>query len=125
MNTGGVPNKKFCMHQVFAQLSKMQLRRIATACLVGLLFFVSAAVGQLSYLQPAIAASVTPEARTSQVQENTQESEGGFLDTVREKLNLDESLPQSTKTFIKQVQGEDVQAEEPRPSGKGESPQNN
>jgi len=113
------------MNRVVSWLQKMQLRQIATTCLVGLLFFVSAAFGQLSYSPSAIAASLTPEATDYQVQENTQDSGGSLIDTVREKLNLDEPLPQSTKTFIKQVQGEDVQAEEPRPSGKGETPQNN
>lgn len=81
---------------------------------------------------------MTPEARSYQVDHsNTQvqinprqskdqaeEAGGGLIDTVREKLNLDEPLPEGTKAFFKQVQGKDVQVKEQIPSGKGEEPLN-
>ena len=113
------------MNRVFGWLQTMQLRQAITACFLGLILFVSAAFGQLTTPQ-AFAATTTPEASSYQGPEQGKETGGGFLDslkdtaeTVKEKLNLDEPLPPSTKTFIKQVQGEDVEAVEPRPSGKG------
>jgi hypothetical protein len=45
-------------------------------------------------------------------------------EAVREKLNLDEPLPQGTKSFMKQLQGENVQVEEPKPGDKGGAPLN-
>ena len=110
------------MNRVFGWLQTMQLRQAITACFLGLILFVSAALGQFTTPQ-AFAATTTPEASSYQVPQQEKESGGNPLqnaaETIKEKLNLDEPLPPSTKTFIKQVQGEDVEAVEPRPSGKG------
>lgn len=112
-------------------LRRMSLRRIITACLVGLIVFVSTAVGSFSFIQPAQAAPTQQATDYQANQSNGDEASGGLVEsikntaeTVKEKLNLDQPLPQSTKTFIKQVQGEDVEAEEPIPFGKGQQPQN-
>jgi hypothetical protein len=124
LNTEEVTNNKgFYMNRVFGWLQTMQLRQAITACFLGLILFVSAALGQFT-TPSAIAATTTPEASSYQVKpEQGKESGNNPLqnaaETVKEKLNLDEPLPPSTKTFIKQVQGEDVQPVEPRPSGKG------
>lgn len=121
------------MNQVASWLKSAQIRRILTVYLSGLILFVSVIFGQLSYTQQAIAAPQTSQAKNSQVnqtntqnranlqqaKEDTKDSEGGLFENIKEKLNLDEPLPESTKDFFKQVQGEDVQVEEPRPSGKG------
>lgn len=111
------------MNRVFGWLRSMQLRQVLTACFLGLILFVSAALGQFTTPQ-AFAATTTPEASSYQVPQQDQQTGGSnplqnAAETIKEKLNLDEPLPQSTKTFIKQVQGEDVEAVEPRPSGKG------
>ncbi|MGB3208975.1 MAG: hypothetical protein WBB28_28630 [Crinalium sp.] len=111
------------MNRVFGWLQTKQLRQAITACFLGLILFVSAALGQFT-TPSAIAATSTPEASSYQVPEQGKQTGGSnplqnAAETIKEKLNLDEPLPQSTKTFIKQVQGEDVQAVEPRPSGKG------
>ena len=56
---------------------------------------------------------------------------GGLVDsiqegaeTVKEKLNLNQPLPESTKLFFKQIKGEDVEFKDPVPSDKGREPQN-
>ncbi|HEY9694736.1 MAG TPA: hypothetical protein V6D15_21265 [Oculatellaceae cyanobacterium] len=111
------------MNRVFGWLQTMQLRQAITACFLGLILFVSAAFGQFTTPQ-AFAATTTPEASSYQVPQQDKQTGGSnplqnAAETVKEKLNLDEPLPTSTKKFIKQVQGEDVQVNEPRPSGKG------
>lgn len=127
--------------QLISTGRKLPLRQILTTFLVGLAFLASTALAPFGYLLPAQAASFTPEAKDYQVdrtnsqirvnpdsvRDNVEEAGGGVVDslkntaeTVREKLNLDEPLPDSTKAFFKQVQGKDVQVEEPRPSGKGQ-----
>lgn len=116
----------------------MQLRQIFAAFLVGLVFFAGAALGTFAYPLQAQAASLTPEATDYQVdktksqidvnaegaKEKAKAAGGGFFENIKEKLNLDEPVPESTKDFLKQAKGEDVQVQEPRPSGKGEEPQN-
>lgn len=127
--------------QLLPTFRKIQLRQILTTFLVGLAFLSSTALGLMSYPLQAQASPLTPEAKGYQVdrtnsqirvnpdaiKDNAEEAGGGVIDslkntaeTVREKLNLDEPLPDSTKAFFKQVQGQDVQLEEPRPSGKGQ-----
>lgn len=132
------------MSQKFLSQKILKLRRVQplqtlTAFLVGLTFLVSIILGASAYELPAQAVSLTPEAKAYQVDHSdTQvrvnpgqykdkvEETGGELgdslkntaDTVRERLNLDQPLPESTKDFFKQVRGEDVTVEEPRPSGK-------
>jgi hypothetical protein len=123
----------------------MQLRQILTTFLIGVTFFVTAALGQFGYELKAQAAPVTAAARSYQVgYSNSQtdvnpeqakakaaEAEEGLIGslkdtagTIREKLNLDEPIPETTKTSLKQLKGEDVTVKEPRPSGKGQEPQN-
>ncbi len=110
------------MNRVFGWLRPMQLRQVLTACFLGLILFVSAALGQFT-TPSAIAATTTPEASSYQVPQQGDTGGGNPLqnaaETIKEKLNLDEPLPEGTKKFIKQVQGEDVQVNEPHPSGKG------
>ncbi len=133
------------MNRVVFELPRISLRRILSTCLVALIIFVSTTVGQISFIQTAQAATAAPQATDyqanrsnsdiniySQPSENKAREAGGGLiesikdtaETVKEKLNLDEPLPPSTKTFIKQLQGENVEAEEPIPFGKGQEPQN-
>ncbi len=120
---------------------KLQLHRVFTVILAGVTFLVSTALISLSSALPAQAAT-TPEARSYQVdhsssqipiagQAKADQSSGGLVEslkdkaeTVREKLNLDEPLPQGTKLFIKQLQGKDVKVEEPKPGDKGGAPLN-
>lgn len=129
------------MNRFVRWLSKMQLSQILTACLVALIFLASTALGQFSYTQPAQAASTASQTSDYQLNRNntfsrvnpeqTQEAGNSGVEplkntanTVREKLNLDEPLPQGTKTFFKQLRGEDVKVEEPKPFNAEQEPQN-
>lgn len=114
------------------QLHKSQLRRVFVAFLLGVTLFISTVLGQLGYVLPAQAATSTPEMRAYQndVQSRASaeqakaevEGEGGVIDNIREKLNLDEPIPEGTKLFLQQIQGEDVEVDEPHPSGKSGHP---
>lgn len=114
------------MKQMMTRLQKMQIHQHLTAFLVGLTLAISAVIVQLAAAPPAQAAPNPVEARTHQTSpEPVRGAEGGLVEsvkdtaeTVREKLNLDQPLPESTKDFFKQVQGEDVEVEEHLPPGK-------
>ena len=118
------------MNRLISHLHRAPLHRVFTAFLVSVTLWFSAAIGLWGETLPAQAATSTAETSTdpsapSKAQSAPKEaanSEGGLIDNIREKLNLDEPLPESTKLFFKQVQGEDVEVEEPRPSGKGNNP---
>lgn len=117
---------------------KVQLRQILLTVLVGVTLFISVAL-QWHNMPQAQAATLTPEAKQYQVnsgndqvqhdlnqtRDNVEEAGNGVAkslkqtaETVREKLNLDEPLPEGTRDFFKQIRGEEVQIEEPRPFGK-------
>ncbi len=130
MNRLTLPTK-LLFQRSMAAFSRMAVFLLGATLAIGLLF------SQLSLL-PAQAGTLTPEAKAYQVnqgkempasvervKDQTKSAEGGVAKSlknaaaeVREKLNLDEPLPESTRDFIKQVQGEDVKVEEPRPFGK-------
>ncbi len=113
------------MNRLISAKLWMQSRRVLTAFLAGLTVF-TVAIGLFGAASPAQAASAQTsaapmtqnEAQSAPAADQTE----GLLDNIREKLNLDEPLPESTKLFFKQIQGEDVEVEEPHPSGKGDSP---
>lgn len=120
------------------------MNRVISCFLVGLAILLSVTFSPLGSL-PAQAAPTTPEATEYQVDhsdshirinpgssqsanpkgEGVVESLQDAGKSVRDKLNLNEPLPEGTKAFFKQVRGEDVTVDEPRPSGKGQTPQNN
>lgn len=127
------------MSQATLWLQKQYVQRTLSVLLAGLVFLATAFAPIGGALQ-ANAATLAPEANAyliSRVDTATDgavrraeertgaESKGlaGSLKetatTVKEKLNLDEPLPEGTKDFLKQIRGEDVKVEEPRPSGKG------
>lgn len=127
------------MSKVIAYLQSLRLRQFLMAFLIGLTFLVSFAVGQFSDPLQAQAAPITSGANASQTQPQAKAqaegkagaSSGGLVEsvkdtaeTVKEKLNLDEPLPEGTKIFFKQIQGEDVKVEEPALNGQGETPRN-
>lgn len=127
------------MNQMISFLQKLQLRKSLTTLFVSLLVLTSISVGQLIYPAAAHAVSTTPEAqayhsdRGNRMNRDAEpaQAEGGFAEsiqegaeTIKEKLNLDEPLPQGTKLFFKQIKGEDVEVAEPKPGGKGEEPKN-
>lgn len=105
------------MKRLTSLLQTIRLRQIITVFLVAITFLVSSAFS--SNLQ-AQARSITPEADAYQVErsdndnraqylredqiENSQDQLKSTADNIREKLNLDEELPQSTKEFFNQVQ---------------------
>jgi hypothetical protein len=124
------------MNRVITWLQKTHLHQMGITLLVGVAWLVSLVVWQSNLL--AQAAPMTPETtyqvgqpidqsrvRSDQADQTQSQPNGGTTtsiqnaaDNIREKLNLDQPLPESTKDFFKQVQGEDVVIEEPRPSGK-------
>lgn len=127
------------MNRVISGLQTLRLGRVLTALFVGLTLIASTILGQFGGAMPVQAAPIATESRVHPVgqtestprgyiessPEKAEEAEEGLMgtlkdaaDTVREKLNLDEPLPESTKAFFKQVQGEEGLLEEPRPSGK-------
>ncbi|MBW4541274.1 MAG: hypothetical protein KME43_19365 [Myxacorys chilensis ATA2-1-KO14] len=119
------------MNKVIAYLQRLRLRQFLMASLIGLTFLVSFAVGQFSDSLPAQAAPITSANQSKAQAEGTRASSGGLVEsvkdtaeTVKEKLNLDEPLPESTKLFFKQVQGEDVKVKEPGFSEDEETPKN-
>nr|WP_290221998.1 hypothetical protein [Trichocoleus desertorum] len=125
------------MIRAIRHLQQIQLRQVLSAFLVGMTLFLSAALGQLSYV-PSAQAAATPEAtrynpdgnstRTTSgiqidarnakknLQENTGDA-GGFVgaikdaaENVTEKLNLNEPLPESTKEFLDSVTNDPAEA---------------
>jgi len=118
-------------------LPAVQLRKALAALLVSLTLFLGISIGQGAFAAPAQADTVRPETKAyvrdravpglnSETQEGTTENNTNGLvesikegaETVKEKLNLDEPLPEGTKKFFKQVRGEDVEVNEPKPFGK-------
>ncbi|MGI0485260.1 hypothetical protein ACN4EK_07470 [Pantanalinema rosaneae CENA516] len=126
------------MKQITTALQKISFGQILATALVSLTLLVSIVLGQFGDDLSVQAATMTPEAsryqidrsntevriNPEQIKDQAEATGGGLLDTVREKLNLDEPLPEGTKAFFKQVRGEDVEVQEQIPSGKGEEPLN-
>jgi hypothetical protein len=112
------------MSRITSLFRTIKLRQILAVVLVGLTVWGSAAFGQ--FTASAQAAPMTPEAQEYQVNQDNQTDDNGILESlkgtaenVRDKLNLDQPLPESTKKFFKQVQGEDVDIHEQAPSWEG------
>lgn len=93
-------------------LKNTKLRALFTGVIVGAFFFVSSVLG-FGFELPAQAATLTPEAHSYKVDtidndndliNNSQNKLSELADNVREKLNLDEELPVSTKKFFNQVE---------------------
>jgi hypothetical protein len=125
------------MIRVIRGLQKIQLRQVLSAFLAGMMLFLGATLGQLSYV-PVAQAAATPEATqynsdgnktgtasgiqidTKNAQKNLQrntEDGGGFVgaikdaaENVTEKLNLNEPLPESTKEFLDGVTNDPADA---------------
>lgn len=106
------------MNQLASFLQNIRWRQILTGFLAAITFFTAFNYG--SQMQ-ALAAQreLTPEATSYQVDspneaktsENTSnhvsensDSPKGIVENIREKLNLDEPTPPSTKKFFKQVE---------------------
>jgi len=114
------------------------LRKALAALLVSLTLFLGISIGQGAFAAPAQAdTTVRPETKAyvrdravpgmnSETQKGPKADDNNGLiesikegaENVKEKLNLDEPLPEGTKKFFKQVQGEDVEINEPKPFGK-------
>lgn len=128
------------MNRVMSWLHKTNLRHLLATLVITLMLVIGSVLGLFGDTLQASAEPVTPEAsryqtsgqagiesaktRADEVGDEATGSLKGVADTVREKLNLDQPLPESTRDFFKQIKGEDVTVEEPRPFGKGETPQN-
>lgn len=114
------------MNQVISFLQSIRLRQIATAFLVSAAFFVMQAFGYGTSVQAlANNTTLTPEtnayqvpgsngsinARTETLKDQTEDTGSNLLEkigeaaeNVKEKLNLDEPTPPSTKKFFNQIQ---------------------
>lgn len=120
------------MKRVISWLQNMRLRQMVTGLLVVLTFFVSTAFDIQGNQLQAQAEPVTPEANKYNVErtsdrlgdeaqntakglakdarqasknaaDNTQETGKNFIDTIREKLNLDEPIDPGTKQAGEQL----------------------
>jgi hypothetical protein len=113
------------MNRFFLGLRRSQIGRAALAFLAGLTLLIGTAVGQLIYTPPVEATTLAPapeqmsdklaEQRAARSQENAErasQAEADAPQSFQEKLNIGEPVPESTKKFFKQVQGEDVQTNE-------------
>ena len=117
------------MNRFTSWLQSIRVRFILTIFLVGLAFLFE---GYGNQFQALASEPLTPEATSYQVDrtdivhgKNKVEDEGsklvdnsqnkikGIADNVREKLNLDEPLPASTKKFLNQVEDKVDDAVEP------------
>lgn len=128
------------MSQPIAFLQKLQLRKTLTALFMGAALLLGTVIGQFVYPAAAHASITSPKSPSYQVDrgnyhlsdDSSPLPDGGSLgdsikegaETVKEKLNLDQPLPESTKLFFKQLRGEDVEFKDPVPSDKGREPQN-
>jgi predicted PurR-regulated permease PerM len=114
------------MNQVISFLQSIRLRQIATVFLVSTAFFVIQAFGYGTSVQAlANNTTLTPEtnayqvpgsngsinARTETLTDQTEDTGSNLLEkigeaaeNVKEKLNLDEPTPPSTKKFFNQIQ---------------------
>jgi hypothetical protein len=116
------------MNRVISWLQSVTLRVIVTIAIVGFALLFDAAFGYGNQMQALADKGLTPEASSYQVDrtnsssentatepvENSQNNLKGIADSIREKLNLDEPTPSSTKKFFKQVQGKDANVVEPK-----------
>ena len=113
------------MNRFFLGLRRSQVGRAALAFLAGLTLLIGAAVGQLTYTPPVEAATLAPapeqmsdklaEQRAARSQENAErasQAEASAPQSIQDKLNIGEPVPESTKKFFKQVQGKEVETTE-------------
>lgn len=125
------------MKRTIVDLRSGSLRRFFATVAIGFMVLIGAVFAPVGW--QAEAARLTPEATQYEVNQPIDQhqmhpeqavnnaGEAGntavnslkeAADTVREKLNLDEPLPEGTRDFFRQIRGEDVDIEEPRPFGK-------
>ncbi len=113
------------MNRFIFGLRRSQIGRAVLAFLAGLTLLIGAAVGQFTYTLPVEAATLAPapeqmsdqlaEQRATRSQENAErasQAEASAPQSIQEKLNIGEPVPESTKKFFKQVQGEEVETNE-------------
>ena len=133
-------HRGFPMSQLTALLQQLQLRKMLMAVFVSLFFLVGITTVQFAHPAVAHASITSPKSPSYQVDrgnyhlsdESSALPDGGGLvdsiqegaETVKEKLNLNQPLPESTKLFFKQIKGEDVEFKDPVPSDKGREHQN-
>jgi hypothetical protein len=113
------------MKRVISLLQTIRLRQLVAGFILGITLLLSSG-GGYAQAQPFTAEPMTPEANSYQVDrtdadhvknkaqdagkdviENSENKIKSVADNIREKLNLDEPLPRSTKEFLNDVQGKD------------------
>jgi hypothetical protein len=128
------------MRQLTTVLQKIQLPKAFAGVLLSLAFVVGLIIGQFVYPDAAHASITSPKSPSYQVDRGNYHlsddssvlpDAGGVVEsiqdgaeTVKEKLNLDQPLPESTQLFFKQIRGEDVEFKDPVPSNDVREPQN-
>jgi hypothetical protein len=111
------------MNRFIFRLRSLQIGRALMACLAGLILFAGATLGQFVQALPATAATLTPEEisteqaerramRSEENAERAKQAEADAPQSLGDKLNIGEPVPESTKKFFKQVQGEAVETTE-------------
>jgi hypothetical protein len=112
------------MNRVISWLQSVTVRVVVTVFIVGCALFLDAGFGYGNQMQALADKASTPEASSYQVDrtndnaenlvDNSQNKLESIADNIREKLNLDEPTPSSTKKFFKQVQGKEADVVEPK-----------
>ena len=95
------------MRRIFSWLSRdkfnqiqLPLRRIMPMVLVGALLFVSANNGLLAANQPLRPDPTSVKLRNVETNDQARNQPEGFVDNIRQKLNLDEPLYPPTKELL-------------------------
>lgn len=104
------------MKKIANQL-QVSLRSFFLLFLIQIAFFFSIAFGWGNNAQAIAAPTLTPEATKYQVDQTpttlndnsdkTTNSGKSAVENIKEKLNLDEPIPEDTKKFFRQVQGKE------------------
>ncbi|HEY9875427.1 MAG TPA: hypothetical protein V6D12_18490 [Candidatus Obscuribacterales bacterium] len=94
------------MKQVISFVQTIRLRQIIASFILGIALLLTSAVSY-AQAQPFTAEPMTPEASSYQVDKSGDNQDAGknVFENIKEKLNLDEPLPRSTKDFFNEVQG--------------------
>jgi hypothetical protein len=96
------------MNRVISSLRNIRISQILVVFLVGFMFLLGQAFSDVNIAQADVKTpegtyykGIPDELSNRQVEENTGNRLKGAADNIREKLNLDEDTPRSTKEFLK------------------------
>jgi hypothetical protein len=117
------------MNRFISRLRQLQIGQTLMAFLASLILLAGATLSQFAYALPVAAATLAPEEmsteqaerramRSEENAERAKQAEASAPQSLGDKLNIGEPVPESTKKFFKQIQGEEVETTEEMPPGK-------